>query len=1394
MYYLTNGKFVNDCSQSKEGFSNIETTGDDKSEDGLALLGNLSLDGIVSAKGYYLADGSKIPEVVKLPKNMSINDNNIGINVRKPKTDLHMNGEFRIDGKNGSTQFNIDNNNKNIINGITTFKGSTLFDNQQLEIKNQKNENNKDGSSTFFNHQKSGKNLISGNTVFSDNLSANDITANVIDSEEINVNDFNIKKSISSLEVNTDNVKTKNLTTDSLKSKSSNIKGDGILLNLEGKDKTIVGFDRGDNQLASVGFLKSDNDFYIKGNTNDGKIRLSVGSNGTKNNNLVVSNDGNVGISKDDPKYKLDVDGTIKAKKFVNESGEDINSSNFKTKLTLNDGISITGGRSFISDKDNNGKLRLGSYDNKPGIFSEDNKDLVVGVDSNKYVNIGGKGNYFSVSGSGDLNAKGDFMLINKNGGAKIEGGDANHAIYFNKGLNGDKNQLGFHGSDSINMYTGGNINKQKKRMTIDDEGTTTFYGDIRATNFLDKNGKKINSSKENNLKKSIDTVGDDIKTFGKTFGKNIRNVENEVKNVENEVKNVENEVKNVEKEVKNVENEVKDDIKIVEKDVKDIENNLKKSIDTVGDDIKTFEKDVKYIENNLKKSIDNVGDDIKSVGKNIRNVENEVKNDIKIVEKDVKDVEGEIKDIQKIVNKFNTGSDLKLPEDANICFGENNCFNLEMLKKLSGNSNNSLKVVKGIQNRYNFESFKDGVWKDSVGKKDVKMHQGLLTKVDKSSYVKYNDGIEKGFGYLKGNTNVRLEFPMNLNRNNWTIVYVTRYDPQGRNAKGRILQGKTNWLAGHWNNRAGISHQNSWVSHHDKDKIPEQGSWIFGIEQPKKFIRRSGKHDWKTFNGGRDIGSDRIYINAGRHGNEKADFNIAELIVYNRKINDTEINDIKKYLEDKYIHAKGGVPEHTHDVIPKHEHEHEHSKGLLNSIKGIQNRYEFESFKDGVWKDPVGKKDVKMHQGILTKVDKSSYVKYSDGIEKGFGYLKGNTNVRLEFPTNLNRNNWTIVYVTRYDPQGRDADGRILQGGKSNWLAGHWHNRAGISHQNSWVSHHDKDKIPEQRSWIFGIEQPKKFIRRSGKHGWRTFNGGRDIGSDRLYINAGRHGNEKADFNIAELTIFNRKLNDTEIETVKKYLEDRYINGKVGVPEHTHDVIPKHEHEHEHSTGLLKVVKGIQNRYNLESFKDGVWKDPVGKKDVKMHQGKLTKVDKSSYVKYNDGIEKGFGYLKGNTNVRLEFPMNLNNNNWTIVYVTRYDPQGRDADGRILQGKTNWLAGHWHNRAGISHQNSWVSHHDRDKIPEQRSWILGIEQPKKFIRRSGKHGWKTFNGGRDIGSDRIYINAGGHGNERADFNIAELIVYNRKINDNEINDIKKYLEDKYIHGKDKSEVPEHKH
>ena len=1085
--------------------------------------------------------------------------------------------------------------------------------------------------------------------------------------------------------------------------------------------------------------------------------------------------------------------------------------------------------------------------------------------------------------------------------------------------------------------------------------------------------------------------------------------------------------------------------------------------------------------------------------------------------------------------NDISVGNNIKLPEDAKICFGDDACFDVDMLKKITNHSHEfNIPVTDGLVNRYTADSFQNNKWEDLVGGAHVKMHGGKLTMVNKSEYVPGDDGIVKGFNYLKGNTSTRVEFPMNMNNENWTVVYVTRYDPKGRDSDGRILAGGSNWLLGHWHKRAGVCHQNGWLTNHNRDKIPEQKSWILGIEQPRKCWRRSNKHEWgkptgkDPFTGGRNIGKDRLYINAGSGNRERADFNIAELAIYNRKLNDKEILEIKKYLEDKYMHGKGGVPEHTHDTVPVHEHEHTHGGDLLTVKNGIQNRYNFESFKDGVWEDSVGKKNVRMHQGQLTPVMKSSYVKGGDGIEDGFGYLKGDANVRLEFPQDIKSNDWTIVYVTRYDPQARDVDGRILQGGKSNWLAGHWHNRAGISHQNSWVSHHDRDKIPEQRSWILGIEQPNMFIRRSGKHNWRKYTGGRNIGADRLYINAGRHGNERADFNIAELIIYNRRISSKEIEDIKKYLEDQYIHGKGGttipdhthsyaeiqtepkdillsnskkggefegaeafngilkkqkvpfyleynnpnrssshrtivykritpidninmwdlfttnwfssrrgvkndlnkdfklyssyedavadrrawrkcnyddptvgfprdcgptrhiggqwmsmkrnrgygwenwsftlkgvkgsLPDHTHDVIPSHSHD----GSLLPVTDGLQNRFNVESFdgffvdigsnngtgsiekrsqdidkalathdhftitsnieinnndrnwrniyhygnnngermpamwifpnnpwrmhfrlrtnrnhndgldfdlpgqfrkynipleikvtvkgskrvhnsrhlgldgqkgggnimieafvngvyagrraiggahyelhldrrmyiKDpwysrsnykvkslylssGKWKDSVTGNYANVHTneyGQLTKVSKKHYVEGNDGLVNKFDYLEGNKHTRIDFPITVNNNNWTVAYVTRYNPHGgADVDGRILQGRTNWLLGHWHHRAGVCHQNGWVGHHDRNKIPEQRSWILGIEQPRKFMRRSAKRDWNISTGGGNVGSDKLYINSGGHRNETADFHIAELIVYNRKLDASEIDKLKTYMVNKYL-------------
>ena len=67
---------------------------------------------------------------------------------------------------------------------------------------------------------------------------------------------------------------------------------------------------------------------------------------------------------------------------------------------------------------------------------------------------------------------------------------------------------------------------------------------------------------------------------------------------------------------------------------------------------------------------------------------------------------------------------------------------------------------------------------------------------------------------------------------------------------------------------------------------------------------------------------------------------------------------------------------------------------------------------------------------------------------------------------------------------------------------------------------------------------------------------------------------------------------------------------------------------------------------------------------------GKLIPISKNDFRKYpSDGITKGFGYLKGTNATKVEFPMNLNNENWTVVYVTRYDPDGKDVNDGAFYG-----------------------------------------------------------------------------------------------------------------------------
>ena len=95
---------------------------------------------------------------------------------------------------------------------------------------------------------------------------------------------------------------------------------------------------------------------------------------------------------------------------FMSVSGAN---GNVDMKGTLNGkkGMNIQGGRSFFKDAENKGRLRVGAAWGIPGIYSQDNQDVVVGVAPGKTAHIGSNNKFMSVKGDGDVNIKGKICI-----------------------------------------------------------------------------------------------------------------------------------------------------------------------------------------------------------------------------------------------------------------------------------------------------------------------------------------------------------------------------------------------------------------------------------------------------------------------------------------------------------------------------------------------------------------------------------------------------------------------------------------------------------------------------------------------------------------------------------------------------------------------------------------------------------------------------------------------------------------------------------------------------------------------------------------------------------------------------------------------------------------------
>jgi hypothetical protein len=197
---------------------------------------------------------------------------------------------------------------------------------------------------------------------------------------------------------------------------------------------------------------------------------------------------------------------------------------------------------------------------------------------------------------------------------------------------------------------------------------------------------------------------------------------------------------------------------------------------------------------------------------------------------------------------------------------------------------------VQGISGLYQWltpENYGGGSsWSDASGNSRTFTLSGSYSKVNVTG-----NGSSKTISALQGSTSTRSSaigagYSFSSS-NNYTFFHVARYNP---GQKQRIWCGTSNnWLSGFWGNCTGVQYHEGWLSEGDK----HGNNWVISSDQ-HNFYRSNGVTRGNTGNGTYNTTVD---IN----NNEPSDFHLAEVILYNRALSLSEIQQVEGYLANKY-------------------------------------------------------------------------------------------------------------------------------------------------------------------------------------------------------------------------------------------------------------------------------------------------------------------------------------------------------------------------------------------------------------------------------------------------------------------------------------------------------------